>query len=232
MPDLHWGNHFVYNGESEFAVLDSGEIGPEPAAHGVTLFLEKLDQTAQGSPPMHALVTLFAGATSCQFLCDWRGQFSAVFQRIVVTGQTYFPWVMSPETVSPPGSGRFRVGAMVGFGGWHAARPLTLTLQQRVLGSYLSVPAFGRRFFPRVLRYLTPNWDILGLITGPLIPSALNDVELFIDSQYHCRLSERVVQEGVDVAGADRLFVRGSYDGAGIPRASPHILIPVFELGL
>lgn len=214
-------------------VLFTNDLGPQPAVHSVQLFAERLENQVGELPAYWAECTMRAGLFSTTFRCDWRGQFSAVFQSLQVRAIAYAPSIMDPESYSPP-SGSFRHVASVGYGGWNAARPLTYTQQQRTLidtggnRCTIAVPPFARRFYPRLFHYTSTNWDIGGAVSAaPLNPAMLRGIALQLDTQYWGTLTERDVLEGIDLLGAGLVTLK-PHTTAG----TAHLVTPVFELSL
>jgi hypothetical protein len=222
-------------------VLETGELGPQPAAHGVILMRERLIEGADTSDPgsgvaYHAEVVVGGGNVSGSFRCDWSGQFAVVCQRLTIRAVAVATHV---EDLGYYGISdrRWRHAAIVGFGGWHAMAPLTLTLQEFALAGGITrhtveVPRFGRRYRPR-----------FGVPTGPLTgefacaPADAADLDrvtisvasalgysLFYTSSH--RVTPELLRDGIDVSGAGYVSVDAPFPGSQL------ILTPCFELGL
>jgi hypothetical protein len=241
MDAINWGNAYTSEAILDITtppieVLISGELGPEPAAHGVLLFSERLNgQTFL--PSYQAEITLRAGIASTKFVCDWRGQFSVIAQQIEVRLLVVNPSVMEDDFWTQP-TGLFKHGAAIGFGGWHAARPLTYTAKQQLLGGgsvLVPVPAFARRFFPQLLHYSGAghHWDTTGVVAFQALDyanAARYRVTVYTGNANpvsSALLTREVIERGIDVQGASAV-------GLSVPGTvyAPLLVQPVFELGL
>jgi hypothetical protein len=227
-------------------VVVAADLGPQPAAHSVVLFREQLN--AQPSATLNAAyyaeVTFAGGAGLSSFLCDWRGQFSIVCSRLEVRARSYPPRTDLYNRGGLDGGGnpvdRFRHGAVVGYGGWSASKPLTFTASEWVFDptddiswvQVIQVPRFGRRFFPRLGR--VPG--ALGSAASPWYRADLESFALGITQvggppgavTQSEMLSVPVVRDGIDVSNAGYVTVTC----AGAALATKYYLASVFELGL
>lgn len=219
-------------------VLYTGDLGPQPTAHTVLLAVEKTSSdgpgTFQALPTYYAECTMKAGQYSARFLCDWRGQFAAVFQSLQVRALSYESLILASDLYSQP-QGTFRHTVLVGYGGWNATRPLTYTMRQQEFDSggaesgslVIQVPRFGRRFFPRLMHF-NGDWDVPGAVPSvPLNPARLSGISVKIDAGYQGVLTEQQMMEGIDVHGASLIQLLARND-----LAATHLVTPVFELAL
>jgi hypothetical protein len=229
-----WAN--TANGfDEEFTLLETDDLGPQPAVHSVALFAEGLASQAS-LPTVHAEVLLKAGVYTTKFRCDWRGVFSAVFQSLIVRLVSYNASVTDNDSgyaFVATEAGQYRHVASVGYGGFNHAKPLTYTLRQRTVYSTggtrceIGVPPFARRFYPRIVHYLATNWDSNGLQMAPLSPAGLRGVSIQLDGQHYGQLSEQIAHDGIDVLGASLITLKPITTSG---QAS--LVTPVFELGL
>jgi hypothetical protein len=246
MSESSWGNHYTgyVGGAGGAIVLESGVLGPEPAAHGVLMFRENLITSA--AAPARAEVTLRGGVTATKFLCDWGGQFSAVFSSIGISVLAWWSPVFDPDGIGVGDSpdiygagwdaGQYKFGAILGFGGWNTARPLTYTGRQRIVGdsgsggwgaySAIKVPALGRRFFPRVLRVVNSNYaSSYAVLEGRVMPAHMAGLELAIPGVFCGPLTEALIRDGIDIGGASVVYMKNH--GAGLTAVTPF-----FELAI
>jgi hypothetical protein len=231
------GNHIIgpmhLPDTDPIAVLDTQELGSEPSVHGLMLFRELLDAAVTGDCAFYARVTVHAGNTSTSFLCDWSGQCALVCQRLQVEAVPYWTREDNGGATDPSaGSERYKHGAMVGFGGWHAARPMTFTGAERQINSIttpIDIPLFARRVFLRISRLVSvdPPWapfygfDQLG-IRFKRTPFGRAD-SAYADDQI---LTPEHTVHGIDMSGVGALNITCRNAGPSL------IVTPVFELGL
>lgn len=228
-------------------VLDTQELGTEPAAHGLTLFREQtsIPLVSTGTLAYHAEVTVFGGVATYKFLADWSGQAALVCSRLQVRAVPYYP---AGVDFAEEDLTTWKHGAMVGFGGWHAGRPLTLTLarlgsigsstvagaggQVVPVGTPIDVPVFGRRLFLR--GGVQPVDDGILYALTELAPVHLESI-YFGRTPIGCewtryadwqRLTPDLLRDGIDVTGMSRVTLWTP----GLP-VDPRFT-PSFELAL
>lgn len=251
MNDVSWGNlisgRMPEAADTLLDVLINSDLGPQPAAHGVVLFREYeggLDNPS-GNAAFYADVTFGAGAASTNFLCDWRGQFSVVCQRIGIRARSFAP--RTPPYDRGTASESYRHGAFLGFGGWHSGKPLSFTDYERVYDptddpswvQVVAVPKFARRFFPR-LSVLVGGVES-GNAAQPAVPADVETIQLGITrgGQPQAKFSQcqfvspEVLRDGLDVSDAAFVTLTFPQSAPGLPLIPrKYYYTPVFELAL
>ena len=259
--DISWGNQIIGGMPSTAGLLldvvINHDLGPQPAAHGILLFHELTSDgesagaATQLNAAYYAEITISAGAVATTFQCDWRGQFSIVASKVEIRARSYAPstfYDYGPGTLGADGVPlkRYRHGAVLGFGGWHAAQPLKYTGPEVFIdgGSLvpvetrIAVPKFASRFFPRLGRAAED-----GTIT-PIWPHDIESIQMMIFrggttsssgnfGSYQAPLTLDILRNGIDVADAAAILLTSNIknDGrAGL--SSGYVLSPVFELCL
>jgi hypothetical protein len=238
------GNHIIGTMQLPEAepilVLDSDVLSEEPSVHGLMLYRELLDNpdglgsgvAPGGTCAFYARITVYAGNTATSFLCDWSGQCALVCSRLTVEA---VPYHTQGDVVSTPlvDATRFRHGAMLGFGGWHAARPMTysgawLTLSS--LGADVAIPRFARRLIPRVGTLTTPDAAPLtesyevDLLNCKLALSAFGSAAGSYSSVAPLTPERRL--QGIDLSGVGAIRLFSANSGPTL------VVTPVFELAL
>lgn len=254
--DPSWGNQIIgplpESVDDLSDVLINNNLGPQPAAHGVLLFRERAtDAYPPATEPLNAAlyadVTIGAGAASTNFLCDWSGQFSVVCSEIQIRARSYAPRASAYSRGATVGGQlleRFKHGAFLGFGGWNAAKPLTLTQREIVLDNSvtsvwnIAVPKFARRYFPRFGRVIGDPLDVESPATSiPWWKADIETLQLSIsrvgtnpDNNASAQmLTVDRVHNGIDVSEASTLQLWTRTTGV---LSTTHFLTSVFELAL
>jgi hypothetical protein len=261
MQNISWGNQIIGGMPATVGLLQdvviNSDLGPEPAAHGILLFQELTSDgvssgaALQQNAAYYAEITIGGGAVTTTFLCDWRGQFAVVASKIEIRARSYAPSILfdyGPGTLGADGVPlkRYRHGAIIGFGGWHAAHPMRYTAPEVFIDgestdpveTRIAVPKFGRRFYPRLGRMaldgtLTPLWpaDIESIQMMLYRPGTTSSAGSFGDFQIPLTLD--IVRNGIDVADADTIVLTSNIKADGRPGlSSSYVVSPVFELAL
>jgi hypothetical protein len=259
--DISWGNQIIGGMPSaDGALLDvviNSELGPEPAAHGILLFNELTSDGASAGVAIpqnaayYAEITLGGGAVTTTFQCDWRGQFSVVANKIEIRARSYAPTTFvdySPGTLGPSGTPlkRYRHGAILGYGGWHASQPITYTAPEVYIDgdslvpveTRIDVPKFARRFYPRLGRAaadgtLTPLWpfDIESFQLMLFRAGTTTNAGYYGDFQMP--LTVDIVRDGIPVGDATAIVLTSNIKNDGRKGlSSGYVLSSLFELGL
>jgi hypothetical protein len=261
MANISWGNQIIGGmpavENTLYDVVINSELGPEPAAHGILLFNELTSDgesagaATQLNAAYYAEITIGGGAVTTTFLCDWRGQFSVVASKIEIRARSYAPstfYDYGPGTLGPTGVPlkRYRHGAIIGFGGWHAAQPMKYTGPEVLIDgdsvdpveTRIAVPKFARRFYPRLGRAaidgtITPWWpaDIQSIQMTTFRVGTTSSLGAFGSALAPLTLD--IVRNGIDVADAGMIvLISNIKNDARKGLSSSYVLTPVFELSL
>ncbi len=247
MSDPKWGNSIVGAMPIPGTLTDvviNHDLGPEPAAHGIILQAQQLTAAAPSgaafsSVQQKADITFGGGVASAHFQCDWRGQFALVCQYVEIRALAFHTAMTDPDSYGIDPDVRYKHTAIVGFGGWHAAKPLTYTARQALIGEALTplvlqVPAFARRLFPKLALYPGSAEDP-GLATPALAmpPVYVDQVQIafarggaapnFWSSAMRLTLDD--VRDGIPIGDAD-------YISLVTLTAEKLSVTPIFELAL